>query len=193
MKPSKCIKSLFISQTRTKLIKIFFSNPSEIYYVRQLVRLTKEEINSVRRELKNLENAHLIQKENRGNRLYYGTNPDSCLFYDLVLISNQLSFLASKLSSKTKVKMLLYSFNFATRQSSQPDQVDLIIIGSVPVKSVESLIQIEEKARDREINYMIMDNTELELRKNRRDPFIIDFFLNCPLIIIGNPQKVINL
>lgn len=193
MKPSKCIKSLFISQTRTKLLKILFSFPTEIYYVRQLVRLTKEEINSVRRELKNLENAHLIQKEHRGNRLYYCANPDSCLFYDLVLISNQLSFLAGKLSSRTKVKMLLYSFNFATRQPGQSDQVDLIIIGSVPVKSVESLIRIEEKNRGQEINYMIMDNAELELRKNRRDPFIIDFFLNCPLIIIGNPQKVINL
>lgn len=193
MKPSKSFKALFISQTRTKLIKILFSRPQEIYYVRQLVRLTKEEINSVRRELKNLETAHLIQKEARGNRLYYCANSDSSLFYDLVLISNQLSFLAGKLSSKTKVKMLIYSFAFATHQDSQPDQVDLIIIGSVSVKVIEPLIKAEEKTRGREINYMIMDNPELELRKKRRDPFIIDFFLNCPLIIIGNPQRVINI
>ena len=50
MKIQTSLKQLLVSQTRLKLITVLFANPKEIYYVRQLVRLVEEEINSVRRE-----------------------------------------------------------------------------------------------------------------------------------------------
>jgi predicted transcriptional regulator len=69
MKVSHRLKHLFTSQTRSKLITIFFSRVTELYYVRELVRATGEEINSVRRELENMKQSGLIASENRGNRL----------------------------------------------------------------------------------------------------------------------------
>ncbi|MCX6726730.1 MAG: transcriptional regulator, partial [Candidatus Shapirobacteria bacterium] len=79
MKVSHRLKSLFTSQTRSKLIAIFFSHITELYYVRELVRLTGEEINSVRRELENMKTSGLISFEPRGNRLYYWSNRDHFL------------------------------------------------------------------------------------------------------------------
>jgi len=60
MKIQTSLKRIFTSQTRLKLINILFYQPEEIFYVRQLVRLTGEEINSVRRELGNLQKSGLI-------------------------------------------------------------------------------------------------------------------------------------
>jgi hypothetical protein len=57
---------------------------------------------------------------------------------------------------------------------------------------VENAIHAEEKLRDVEINYMVMDQSELKLRQNKRDPFIVDFFLSSPLVIIGNPALLEN-
>ena len=51
MKANSQLKKILISQTRIKLINILFHTPKEIYYVRELVRKTNEEINSARREL----------------------------------------------------------------------------------------------------------------------------------------------
>ena len=45
------LKDLFISKTRVKLLEVFLTNPSKIFYVRELVRSVNEQINAVRAEL----------------------------------------------------------------------------------------------------------------------------------------------
>ena len=45
------LRDLMVSKVRVKLLQIFLSQPKEMFYVRQLVRATGEEINAVRREL----------------------------------------------------------------------------------------------------------------------------------------------
>ncbi|KKU20126.1 MAG: Transcriptional regulator, partial [Candidatus Saccharibacteria bacterium GW2011_GWA2_46_10] len=60
MKVETSLKTILTSKTRCKLINIFFTRPRELYFVRQLVRLCGEEINSVRRELSSLKNINLL-------------------------------------------------------------------------------------------------------------------------------------
>ena len=50
------VEKLFGSKTRAKLLKLFFENPEKSFYVREITRVIEEQINSVRRELLNLEN-----------------------------------------------------------------------------------------------------------------------------------------
>lgn len=197
MKIASSLKHLFVSATRQKLVAIFFSAPQEIFYVRQLVRSTDEEINSVRRELENLKNADIVLSEARGNRLFYYPNPNSPLFNNLLVLANKTSGLAQSLAvDKNQIghlKMLLYSYDFMLGKNNNKSSIDLIIIGDVSLKEIESHISKEQERRNREINYMVMDKNELQLRKRKRDPFLVDFFLNCPQIIIGNPLDIINL
>ncbi len=49
------LSNLFGSKARVKILKIFLLNPEEKYYIRQLARNLKLQVNSVRRELENLE------------------------------------------------------------------------------------------------------------------------------------------
>lgn len=197
MKVQSSLKHIFVSQTRLKLINTLFYFPKEIFYVRQLVRLLDEEINSVRRELDNLKKADLIESEWRGNRLYYWANKKSCLFSELVTIANKSSGLGLKLQNKNEnlgqIKLLLYSNKFIAGEKKSEDDIDLIIVGDVSYKEVENNIKQEEQTRGHEINYMIMDKNELQLRKNKRDQFIVDFFLDAPVVIIGNPEDISNL
>lgn len=189
MKVETSLNAVLTSKTRCKLICIFFSNPRELFYVRELVRLTGEEINSVRRELANLKKVNILLSENRGNRLYYTTNIRHHLFNSLLLLAYRNSDLALKLD---KAKLLLVSFPFLLWQKARPDSIDLIIVGDIPIREVENAINAEEKRREVEINYMVMDQSELKLRQNKRDPFIVDFFLSSPLVIIGNPALLEN-
>ncbi len=46
---------LFGSNSRVQILKLFLFNPEEKYYIRQLARRLKLQVNSVRRELDNLE------------------------------------------------------------------------------------------------------------------------------------------
>jgi len=51
---------LFGSNARVKILKQFLSNPDERFYIRQLARDLKLQLNSVRRELENLEQFGLL-------------------------------------------------------------------------------------------------------------------------------------
>jgi len=197
MKIQTSIKQIFVSQTRIKLINILFYKPDEIYFVRQLVRLTGEEINSVRRELENLKKAGIIEFEWRSNKLFYWANKTSPLFYDLLVLANKNSGLGLKLQNKNEslgnIKLVLYNYKFAVNDHRNPDQIDLIIVGDVSLKEVATFLDQEEEERGYEINYMVMDKSEFQLRKQKRDQFIVDFFLNCPVVIIGSSSEIANI
>lgn len=193
MKVNHSLRRIFTSQTRAKLLVIFFSQPEELYYVRQLVRLTGEEINSVRRELENLKNENLLLSEVRGNRLYYWANLNHYLAYGIQTLANQHSGLAKKiLLDKNKIgniKFIAYSQDFLNHKSK--GDIDMIVVGDVNSKLLDQLVNEEESLIDHEINYMVMDKTEFRNRKIRRDPILVDFFLNCPAIVIGSPLEAI--
>ena len=68
------IEKLFGSKTRAKLLNLFFSNPEKSYYVREITRVIEEQINSVRRELLNLDSIGVIKNETYDNKVYYSAN-----------------------------------------------------------------------------------------------------------------------
>jgi hypothetical protein len=185
MKVETSLNAIFTSKTRAKLINILFVSPQEIFYVRQLVRLTGEEINSVRRELQNLTKINLILPESRGNRLYYTPNQRHHLFPLLLALSYKSLPFCDALS---KSQLVIASYSFLLGLNENKDKIDIVVVGEMSTKSVESAMKSEETRRGYEINYMVMDKEELSLRQNKRDPFLVDFFLASPVVIMGSPQ-----
>lgn len=68
------IEKLFGSKTRAKLLDLFFSDTGKSYYVREITRMIEEQINSVRRELINLESIGIVKSETYDNKVYYSAN-----------------------------------------------------------------------------------------------------------------------
>ncbi|MFA5420406.1 MAG: hypothetical protein WC280_00030 [Patescibacteria group bacterium] len=63
------LEKIFGSKSRVKLLKIFLLNPDSSFYIRQLSRDLKLQVNSVRRELINLEEFGLISSTNNNINL----------------------------------------------------------------------------------------------------------------------------
>ena len=78
------LNDIITSRVRVKVLELFFGNIKEMYHVRGIVRAVKEEINSVRRELKRFEKAGILKNEERGNRLYYSLRSDYEYYGDLI-------------------------------------------------------------------------------------------------------------
>jgi len=55
------LEQLFGSKTRVKLLQLFLNNPSQPYYLRELARKLKTQLNSIRREVGNLEKLGIIK------------------------------------------------------------------------------------------------------------------------------------
>jgi hypothetical protein len=190
------LKDFMISRVRVKLVKIFFSQPKELYYVRQLTRLADEEINAVRRELKNMDKHGILKKEKRGNRLYYFLDPSYDFFEDLLSLVAKTTGLGDALRTNKKklgkVKFAMLSGKFVRHLDRQSSDVDLLVVGDIVIPELSLLIQQEEKRRKTEINYTVMTEDEFIFRKKRRDPFLVAILSNSRVMIIGDEENLVD-
>lgn len=191
MRAVNSFKYLFTSSVRLKLLQKLFYFPQELYFTRELGRAIGVEINAIRRELENLKNAGLIISEPRSNKIYHQANTSSPLFLDLTLIAHKTSGLGGDFHKYTdklgKLDKIYYNQDFlvARPKDLAASEVDILLVGEVILQELEDLIKTEEVLRSREVNYMVMSNSEFQIRKQKRDPFIVDFFLKEPVLIFG--------
>lgn len=190
------LKDIIVSKVRIKLLAIFFSDPSELYHVRGLVRKTGEEINAVRRELANLQNAGLLKKEPRGNRLYYWVNPNYPLYNELLgMIAKEAGLGEQIIKSRNrigKIVFCVFSGNFVKRFPRKEDEVDILVVGEVVMPELAALVKVEEEKRGQEINYTVMSAEEFVFRKKRRDPFLLTILSRSKIMIIGDEEELLK-
>lgn len=190
------LEDLIISRVRQKLLVIFFSDPPSLHHVRDLVRLTNEEINAVRRELANLENAGLLKKENRGNRVYYWLNNHYPLYKELIAIVAKDSGLGEKILKNRnrlgKITYAMLSGKFVRKMPANKDEVDLLLVGDLVMPEVTLLIKSEEERVGKEINYTVMTNEEYSFRRERRDPFLLEILIHSRVMIIGDEEELLK-
>ena len=188
------LKDLFISKVRVKLIKVFLGKPQEIFYVRELVRLTGEEINAVRRELMRMEEKGIAAKEERGNRIYYHIRREYLFYNELIRLAAKTTGLGQAII-KNKNKIGKISFAFITgrlvrHRPHRGDDVDLLIVGDVVLPQLSAVISRFESEMKREINYSAMNKDEFEFRKKRRDPFILKILAQSRVMLIGDEEEM---
>ena len=181
------LERLFGSRTRMKLLTLFTNGVKRPYYVRELTRLTKERVNSIRREVENLRRIGLLSTHLRKGKKYYVVNPKFPLLEEL-----------SKLTSKTgkplhdrlfegirrvgSVKLVLLS-GFFTQSPKAP--TDLLIIGDVREIVLSAFIREIEEELGTEINYTVMSVTEFEYRQSMNDNFLREVYAHKPVELLN--------
>lgn len=187
---------LITSKSRTRLLSVFLSTPSEMYHVRELVRRTDDEINAVRRELAYLEKKGILTREPRANRVYYFLDKSYPYYYDLLRIgSKSIGLGADILKNRVKlgkIKYAMFSGRFLRKMKEQPDEVDLLIVGNVVLPELALLVREEEKRLNTEINYTVMTEEEFSFRKKKRDPFIITILSGSRVMLLGDEEAMLS-
>ncbi len=192
------LDKLFGSKTRAKLLMLFFENANKSFYVREITRVIEEQINSVRRELMNLESIGIIRNETFDNKVYYSANPKHPFFRPLIEIFNK------KIDSNKNqdiressweemirsVKKYLKALVVTNRLPGQ-DGIDLLIVGDDRTKKLSRWAEVVEKKQGKPLNYVIMTKDDYLYRRSVRDRFILDVF-EMEITDIIDPDKIIK-
>ncbi|HBB76178.1 MAG: hypothetical protein A2186_00310 [Candidatus Levybacteria bacterium RIFOXYA1_FULL_41_10] len=184
------------SKSRVKLLNVFLSYPSDMFHVRELVRRTGDEINAVRRELSHLEGKGVLVKEPRANRVYYSLSKNYPFYYDLLRLRTKTTGLGAEILKNRvklgKIKYAMFSGKFARSIRKEPDEVDLLIVGTVVLPELALLIRDEEKRLNTEINYTVMTEEEFGFRKQKRDPFIVSILIASRVMLLGDEEDMLS-
>jgi len=190
------LQDFMISRVRVKMVKLFFASPESMYFVREITREIKEEINAVRRELDRMLSVGMLRSEQRGNRLYYSVNTKYLYFQELQQMVIKSTGLGRKLRKNMRklgaVSFVMFSGRFVRRLSPRQGEVDILVIGEVVLPELSLLIKEEEQVLKREINYAVFSDEEFEFRKTRRDPFVMDVLNGTRVMIIGSEDDYVD-
>lgn len=189
------LTDFMVSRVRAKLIRIFLQSPKEMYYVRELTRSSKEEINAVRRELAHLTEKGMVKSESRGNRLYYQFR-DSYPFYpELLAIVAKNTFLGKQIiNNRAKLGFIKYAFlssKFVRQAKKDSNDVDMVIVGKVIMPQIALIVKEYEQEHGAEVNYSCMTEEEFSYRLSRKDPFITNILIQPRIMLIGDEVDMV--
>ena len=193
-KPFK-LEQMFGSKTRARLLALFLQQPKDTFFVRELTRRIDAQLNSVRRELKNLlqlgflSEQQALQKES--NRLsdkkkYYSVNQDFILFEDLRSLFQKVQILVKQnLVQDIQERGHVDYFAFTGRFVDAPDiPTDIFIVGSITQDDLEKMISKFEEEIPYEINYTLMTKEEFLDRRQVADRFLMSILNGERVVMI---------
>ncbi len=183
------LEALISSKVRVKLLTLFLLNPESEFYIREIVRMTGENINGVRRELANLESFGLLIGRRRGNQQYFTVNLDFFLYNDLQQLVLKTEGVArvirENLSHLQSIECIFIYGSFARGTAGGRSDIDLFIVGDVDEEVLIPLVHASERAINREINYTLMHGSEFARRREAGDPFVKNVMSERKIMIIG--------
>ncbi len=190
------LEKLFGSKTRVKILKLFLLHPNEKYFIRQLSRDLKLQLNSVRRELDNLEKFGILTsnitdeagvKESGGQeKKYYRANNIFVLYDEIkaLIVKAQVLYekdFVEKLQAIGKIKLLVLTGMFVNNSNAL---VDLLIVGKFHKNKLLKLIKELEVGLGKEINFTVFDSREFRYRKDITDVFLYSILEGRKMVII---------
>lgn len=186
---------LITSQSRIKLLTVLLGEPTEMFHVRELVRRTGDEINAVRRELSFLEKKGILTREPRANRVYYQLSKNYPFYYDFLRLSGKTHGLGHEILKNKiklgKIRFAMISGKFVRKIKKSPEDVDLLVVGTIVLPELALLVRAEEKRLNIEINYTVMTDDEFDFRKKKRDSFILSILSGSRIMLIGDEELML--
>ncbi len=182
------LKALFSSQTRMKLLEVFLLHPEEEYFIRQLTRLLKEQINSIRRELENLHKIGLVKSRHKNRKKYYKTDTTFVFYPELKnMFGKEVKGgegpTVTALKNLPGVNFLLLAGSFVGTQS----KVDILIVGDARKEVVELLLTQDPTMKN--VKYSLFSKADFLYRLSLRDRFILEIVDDPRHLVVSNTMQ----
>lgn len=190
----KLTAALF-GNTRRAILALFYSSTDESYYLRQIVRISGLGMGIVNRELLSLADAGILNRESRGQEVYYTANKDCPIFEELrglvvktFGIADVLRTALAPLTERIKAAFIYGSFADGTLHHAS--DVDVMVIGSVKfTEVVGALLAAQEKLR-REVNPTVYSVKEFRSKVAAKHHFLTSVLKGEKIFLVGSEHEL---
>lgn len=207
------LEKLFGSKSRVKILKLFLLNPAEKFYIRQLSRDLKLQLNSVRRELENLEKFGILtsdlknearegEKEAAGGpaspahrtgrpagwqeKKYFRANSNFVLFDEIkaLIVKAQILYEKDFVRKLNSIGKVKLLILTGIFVNNPNSLIDILIVGKINKIKLVKLISELEVELGKEINYTVFDSQEFKYRRDITDIFLYGILDGRKLVVI---------
>jgi predicted nucleotidyltransferase len=188
------ISRLFKSKTRKELFRLYFTNPDQAYYLRELERMLHIPVSMVRKELTRLEAEGIFVSQKRGNATYYQLNQSYPLYEELKSIVFKTigiqGLLRESLGRMKGIELAFIYGSFAEQEESAQSDIDLLVVGTAVDAGLAREIGKLEKKLKREINYTLFKRAEFRQKIREKNSFVADILHHPKIMLIGDAHDL---
>jgi len=186
------LKQFFGSRTRVKLMGLFLLHPQNEYFIREITRKLKEQINSVRRELNNLKKVGMLKTHSKNRKKYYYINHDFALLDEFknifVKVANPQDDIAKAVSELGEIDFLLFSGQFVGTTAAA---ADMFVVGTIDKTKLKAYLEAELPSQ--KVKFTVMTRADFLYRLDCKDKFVLDMLSSKEKVIsVNNLQKYIE-
>jgi predicted nucleotidyltransferase len=187
--------SVLLGKTRGAVLGLLLSRPDEEFHVRQIARLSGATLGPVQRELKLLAQIGVLKRRESGHQILYCADPTSPIHEELrglilktVGIADVLKAAIKPLASKIRVAFVFGSF--VTGRQRAASDVDLMIIGDIPVALAAEALAESQRRLGREVNPTIYRPAEFAAKLRGRHHFISAVMAGPKVFLLGDAHEL---
>lgn len=156
------LSELFTSRTRVNLLLKLFLNPGISCYLRELAREFQLTPNALKEELDSLSHAGYLDKEQRGQSIFYSANTGHPFFPEINSIVKKYygidKIVEEILNDLGRVEAIYALDDYAEGRDS--GLIDVLIVGDVFMDKIQALRPNLEKEIRRKLRIMVLSADE---------------------------------
>jgi len=164
------------SEITKTLLNYFFMNPHESLYVNEVAQKLHLDKRNLVKKIRELKREGIIKIQERGNLKLCSINQEYPLYDEYKkIVLKTLGFegaIKGLLKETAGIKEAYIYGSYAHNKLDVHSDIDLLIIGDHAILPLQSRLNKIQKAINREINSIHMDEKEFKKRIKSRDPFI---------------------
>jgi len=195
------LSKLFGSKCRVKILEKFVVEQAMTgnmlgFFIRELCRDIDEQINSVRRELMNLEYLKILKSREENKKKFYSLNKHSPIYDELVEIFvktyNPMEPLKNFFKGKKNLSLVTVSENIRNLGAVQSNNiVDIFIIGEL--EKIEFNNFLERTFFRRKIKYAVMSEEDFVQRLEYDDKLVLSILRQKDITFLRDRLDIADL
>lgn len=176
MRISDYIKPSKGSKTRESVLALYFNDPAQEYYLRQIERMVGYSAANIRREILRLESEGLFLSRRIGKIKLYRLNTEYPLYNEIKEIVRKTlgieGALEALLSGNKEIAFAFIHGSFAEGREKTSSDIDIVVIGGIKPMEIKSLFYEYQSKISREINSIVYTEEEFLKKAREKNHFV---------------------
>lgn len=187
------LAGILSSRVRAEIFRLLFGLNEKELHMREMERQAALSLGTIRQDLQKLVKLDLVKARRDGNRLYYRANTDHPLFPEirnLVLKTAGLVEVIKSALDREGIEVVFIFGSLARSKERAESDVDLMVIGTIGLRSLSSRLAGVSEQIGREINPHALSIEEFRRRKQNGNHFLSNVLESPKLFIIGSENDL---
>lgn len=187
------LSGILSSRVRAEIFRLLFGLNEKELHMREMERQAALSLGTIRQDLQKLVKLDLVKARRDGNRLYYRANTDHPLYPEIRSLVLKTAGLVEVIKSALDREGIEVAFIFGSLARSKEraaSDVDLMVIGTIGLRSLSSRLAGVSEQIGREINPHALSIEEFRRRKQNGNHFLSNVLESPKLFIIGSENDL---